>query len=417
MTVASDRDYRRDFYRAVEQRQATDARQGQFYVPIYDHPMLKPQDVVSTLKDGIEFSVGRSVQILSGFRGSGKTSELLRLQAELRRDGFAVVYLDIEDYFNTELPVESAAFELALAAGFAEGAQSQQAFKPDRADYWQRLRTFFSRIDVEVGVRTGLLDVKASLRDDPTFRSRIRHALSTNRRKFREELHNFFAESAAAIDNPLGVVFIVDSIDHFRGRAERFQEVRESVEMLFSEGVEDLVLPGLNVIYTVPVYVQPALGLRRDVLNIKVAEKDGTPCEAGLQALRDVLAKRAPGGDMQRLLGRDVDRVLADSGGLIRDLLRLVSEIALVATALPVSEAELLRAESTVRANMQLSLSQEQLVILKGVREKNELIPTKDGWPDATDLMARGAVLRYPNGQQPWFGVHPLLRPLLDEVT
>src|SRR6185437_8776713 len=259
MAMASDRDYRRDFYRAVEQRQATDARQGQFYVPIYDHPMLKPQDVVSTLKDGIEFSVGRSVQILSGFRGSGKTSELLRLQAELRRDGVGVVLLDIEDYFNTELPVESAAFELALAAGFAEGAQSQQAFKPDRADYWRRLRTFFNRIDVEVGVRTGLLDVKASLRDDPTFRSQLKHALSTNRRKFREELHSFFAESAAAVDNPLGVVFIVDSIDHFRGRPERFQEVRESVEMLFSEAVEDLELPGLNVIYTVPVYVQPAL--------------------------------------------------------------------------------------------------------------------------------------------------------------
>lgn len=417
MTELSDRDYRRDFYRAVEQRQATDLRQGQYYVPIYESPMLKPYDVVSTLRDGIEFSVGESVQILSGFRGSGKTSELMRLQNELRRDGFAVVYLDIEDYFNTELPVESAAFELALAAGFAERAQDQQATRPTNHDYPGRLRNFFSRLDIDLGFAAGPIDIKASLRDDESFRKQVADALKNNRRKFREELHNFFVESANAINNALGVVFIVDSIDHFRGRAEKFQDVRESVEMLFSEGAEDLQIPGMNVIYTVPVYVQPALGLRRDVLNIKVREKDGSPCQAGLDALRAVLEKRAPHGDMQRLLGGEVERVITNSGGLIRDLLRLVSEIALVSTSLPVSEAELLRAESTVRANMQLSLSQEQVAILRTVRVQNELIPTKDGWPDATDLMARGAVLRYPNGQQPWFGVHPLLLPLLDEVT
>ncbi|HTZ43671.1 MAG TPA: hypothetical protein VMB79_07390 [Jatrophihabitans sp.] len=417
MTELSDRDYRRDFYRAVEQRQATDERQGQFYVPIYDNPALKPYDIVSTLKDGIEFSVGESVQILSGFRGSGKTSELMRLRDELKRDGYAVVFLDIEDYFNTELPVEGAAFELALAAGFAEAAQAQQALKPDGPDFFGRLRNFFSRIDVEVGAAVGPLDIKASLRDDESFRAKVAAALRNSRRKFREELHTFFEDSAAAINNPLGVVFIVDSIDHFRGRAERFHEVRESVEMLFSEGAEDLKLPRLNVIYTVPVYVQPALGLRRDILNIKVADKDGSPFEPGMGALRAVLAKRAPDGDVHRLLGPYVDRVLNHSGGLIRDLLRLTSEIALVATAIPVSETELLRAESTVRANMQLSLSQEQVEILQRVRDSNELIPTRDGWSDAIDLMARGAVLRYPNGEQPWFGVHPLLMPLLDDES
>jgi len=413
----TDRDYRRTFYRAVGQLQATDVRQAQYYVPIYESEMLKPYDVVSTMKDAIDFSVGASVQILSGFRGSGKTSELLRLQTELRQDGYAVVYLDIEDYFNTELPVESATFEFALAAGFAEQAERQQVTKPAGPSLPERLRNFFSRLDIEIGLTAGPVDIKASLRDDESFRKQVADALRNNRRRFRDELHNFFVDSANAINNPLGVVFIVDSIDHFRGRAERFQEVRESVEMLFSEGAEDLQIPQMNVIYTVPVYVQPALGLRRDVLNIKVREKDGAPCEAGLQALGAVLAKRAPDGDIKRLLGTEIERVILDSGGLIRDLLRLVSEMALVATGLPVSEAELLRAESTVRGNMQLALSQEQLEILRTVREKNELIPTKEAWPDATDLMARGAVLRYPNGQQPWFGVHPLLLPLLDEVT
>jgi hypothetical protein len=44
------------------------------------------------------------------------------------------------------------------------------------------------------------------------------------------------------------------------------------------------------------------------------------------------------------------------------------------------------------------------------------MLPAKNEWPDVADLMASGAVLRYPNGTQPWFGVHPLLLPLLDDL-
>jgi hypothetical protein len=417
MTDQDDRAFRRDFYRAVEQRQASDPRQSEYYVPIYDDPELRSQDVVSTLQDGIEFSAGQSVQILSGFRGSGKTSELLRLQTQLRNDGYAVVYLDIEDYFNTELPVNGATFEFALAAGFADNSEDQQVLKPGGETGWQRLQRFFKRIDLQVEVAAGPVNVKAALREDESFQAQVENIARNNRRKFRESLHLFFVESAAALNNAVGTVFIVDSIDHFRGRTERFQEVRESVEMLFSESAEDLTLPNMNVIYTVPVYVQPALGLRRDVLNMKVAEKDGERCTPGMRALERVLKRRAPGGNLERLLGGEVERVLHNSGGLFRDLLRLTSEVALTAHGLPASPEEITRAEATVRANMQSALSLEQIDILRRVHETKKLLPAKDEWPDVTDLMASGAVLKYPNGQEPWFGVHPLLQSLLTEQT
>ena len=76
---------------------------------------------------------------------------------------------------------------------------------------------------------------------------------------------------------------------------------------------------------------------------------------------------------------------------------------------LPITEADVTRAESVVRSNMQRAMSREQLDILRSVRDSHELIPGRDEWADATDLMARGAVLLYPNGEQPWYGVHPLL--------
>lgn len=407
-----DRDFRRDFYRATEQRQASDPRQSEFYVPIYDDPALRAYDVVATLRDGIEFSATQSVQILSGFRGSGKTSELLRLQDKLRKDGYAVVYLDIEDYFNTELPIEGATFEFALAAGFAENCPDQPASGPEKAR--SRLVNFLKRIQLdEVAVAAGPINLKASLREDESFQAKVRDAAENNRRQFRAALHDFFEQSAAALNNALGVVFIVDSVDHFRGRTERFQEVRQSVEALFSEYAEDLTLPGINVIYTVPVYVQPALGVRRDILNVKVVERNGAPCPAGLAALRQVLTRRAPGGDVERLLGTEVDRVLQNSGGLFRDLLRLTSEIALIANGLPAGPEVFNRAEATIRANMQSALSLEQIEILRRVHQTNKLQAKAAEWPDVTDLMAGGAVLSYANGQEPWSDVHPLLRSLV----
>lgn len=409
MPDLTDREYRRDFYRAVRVLQSTPDRTE--YVPIYDAEELRAQDVVQTIRYSIDFSVAESIQILSGFRGSGKTGELFRLRDELRTAGYTVVYLDVEDYFNTERPLDGSAFVVALAAGFAEKAPGS----PDGQNLWSRFRDLLKRTEIDVSAEfsVGPVDIKAKLRDDDSFRAKVREQMTTNRAQFRGALHRFFREAAAETEAQEGVVFLVDSIDHFRGRTETFQEVRESVEAIFSEYADDLKLPGVHVVYTVPIYVQPALGLRRDVLNIKVAHPDQTPWEPGLAALRAVVARRAPGGDVERLLGDHLDKLILASGGLIRDLLRLIGEVILRVDHLPAADDVVTAAESAVRSNMQLALSQEQVQILTQVHTSHALVPSREQWPDATDLMARGALLRYPNGEQPWYGIHPLLRPLI----
>ena len=78
-----DRAYRKAFYPAVDVQQGIDPRQREYYVPIYERPEMRAYDLVPKLRDAIDFSVAESVQLLSGFRGCGKTSELLRLKGEL----------------------------------------------------------------------------------------------------------------------------------------------------------------------------------------------------------------------------------------------------------------------------------------------------------------------------------------------
>ena len=408
----NDRDYRKAFYAAVDQRQALDTRQAAYYVPIYELPGLQHLDLVGRMRDAIEFRPAQSVQLLSGFRGSGKTSELLRLRDELSAEGYTTAYMDIGDYANTELPLDMAIFPVALAAGFATALGAVQGENPIR-----RLWDFLKRVRVEVESATvdfGLIEseFKGVVRDDQSFARRARDAFSQNRRAFREEFHRFFADCTEGTDVTRGVVFIVDSIDHFRGRAETFDDVRESVERAFSELSEDLCLPGVHVVYTVPVYVQaPNLEVRQDVLNVRVADKAGSPDRAGLDPLRQVLARRAPGGDLERL-GPDTDRLLLHSGGLFRDLLRLTGLTLLQAKSLPASAQAMDQADALLRNDYRTVLSREQLEIMRQVQTTHDLIPSVEQWPDAMSLIASGALMRYPNGKDSWYGVHPLLQDL-----
>ena len=54
---------------------------------------------------------------------------LLRLKRELDHDVYFPVYFDVEDYFNTELPLEAGTFLVALAAGFVDNLKEVDGLK------------------------------------------------------------------------------------------------------------------------------------------------------------------------------------------------------------------------------------------------------------------------------------------------
>jgi len=358
--------------------------------------------------------------LLSGYRGAGKTTELLRLKRELDHDVYFPVYFDVEDYFNTELPLEAGTFLVALAAGFVDNLKEVDGLKQKLYD---RIRTFFQRLNIDAEVSASIsggpasLDLRATLRDDESFRAQVKKALESNRKTFKEEMHAFFSDLANSLPGNKTPVFIVDSIEHYRGRSSTFDEVRDSVEALFSHYASELALPGMHVVYTVPVYVKPA-GWDGDiwpVLNVKVRERSGEDCREGIDLLRQVLAKRAPDGDVERLLGTEVDRVIRASGGLFRELFRMVSGLLLKNGPLPVRPEDIDQVERQQRSQAVAGLTQEQWEILRQVKDTQQLIVPRELTSEAWTLQALGYVLCYRNGTVDWYGVHPLLESLLDE--
>ena len=192
----TDREYRKAFYRALNVHQGTEEEFERYYVPIYDQPDGPAgPDLLKDMATAIEFTTGGSVQLLAGYRGAGKTTELLRLCRVLDRDAYVPVYWDIEDYFNTELPLEEGAFLVGLAAGFVDNCEGAGIPREKLID---QIRRLLNRIEVDSGAALNAsagpvsVDIKVALQDDTSFRNQVKKALSSNRRRFKEEIHAFF---------------------------------------------------------------------------------------------------------------------------------------------------------------------------------------------------------------------------------
>ena len=79
------------------------------YVEIYENPALAEHDPVDLLARAITWTP-ESVQLLSGYRGTGKSTELRRLQKRLQEDDYLVFLYDVEEWLNLSAPVDVSDF-------------------------------------------------------------------------------------------------------------------------------------------------------------------------------------------------------------------------------------------------------------------------------------------------------------------
>ena len=66
-----------------------------------------------------------SVRLFSGYRGTGKSTELRRLKRRLEESGHLVFLCDMEDYINLSTPVDVTDFLMAVAGSFDEAIRAK----------------------------------------------------------------------------------------------------------------------------------------------------------------------------------------------------------------------------------------------------------------------------------------------------
>ena len=212
---------------------------------------------------------------------------------------------------------------------------------------------------------------------------------------------------------------LVDSLEHIRGSFINARQVQESVELLFAGHAEKLRLPNIHVVYIVPPYLKvraPNLGMLygggalQIFPAIKIRGDDGNAHAVGVEAIKLIVARR---GEWRELLGGDqqLEGLIHMSGGNIRDLLRLLTEVIRRASYndLPVSDQVVEDAINQMRLEF-LPIADDDAEWLAQIAETHDAsFKDMDQLPDLTRFFDTHLVLCYRDGPE-WYDVHPLIK-------
>jgi energy-coupling factor transporter ATP-binding protein EcfA2 len=398
--------------------------------------------------DGIHATIALSLettsQLLSGPRGSGKTTELNRLRGALEKDGYTVAIVDILQFVNQSTPVDVADFLIAMALGVSEKLPPSVI---EEQGFARRFVNFLRRINVSIeagpvsmkaseeevklkGFGVNLeVDLKRDLKGSQTFVTELRSKLASQLPSLQAEIADFFQDlvSQNRTVNPetSGVVIIVDSLEKLRGTLENDEQVQASVEGLFVQHSDKLRFRSHHTIYTVPTYLLftapgalPYSGPVQPVpipqLRNQKGEVDAN-AEQTLKELTEVIARRIP---WQELLGEDsaLHNVIGASGGHLRDLFRILQQIINSVFGrgldMPVSPADISEALNKV-AHGFANVTKEQGDFLRRVNDEAGIVePAADEVQLMARLMDTHMILQHTNGRD-WYEVHPLARRVL----
>lgn len=441
----------RRVYRRLEDRPLKP--EDPFYQPIYEHS--EGEDPVAKLQTHIEWTAAESLQLFSGFRGTGKTTELFRLRRDLERKGCLVLYADALDYLNAAEPVDITTMLLGIAGTFGEQLERSLGRGVLKASFWERFRDFLKNTAVKVseasvkaeagtpakllaGELKAGLDLKLALKTAPSFRQRVEQFMADRLGELKAQVNAFVEEGVKQArrkkkNADLPVIFLFDQFEQIRGSRSNEQAVIQSVQRLFAHHLPLLRLPLVHVIYTVPPWLQFALpgGFSIETLPcIRLWNNDEqrTRYERGHELLLQLIHKRFGPEAFARVFGPGkkgadlADELVTLSGGHFRDLLRLFREtLVLIRTwrpELPVTSEVLDRAVVNVR-NEYLPIALEDARWLDQIaRRRDTALP--DASPESIGRLSRyldtHLVLYLTNGRD-WYDLHPLIREEVERLA
>lgn len=410
------------------------------YIELFDDPALSSVNPAGRMAECIQFAASESVQLFSGHRGTGKSTQLRQLKHRLELDPtYRVVICDMEQYLPMTDELEVVDFLLGAAGALSEALSIPELLGEDPAhNYWGRFVGWLrgQRIDVETlgidakapvaGVQVGA-NIKLNLRFDADFRKLVRERMRLHVAAFRTEVHDFAQDCLKRLRKRFGddtqLVVIYDSIEHVRGTTLNANEVAHSVEQLFRGHSEALRFPFVHTVFTVPPWLRlQYAGVSTDRFDnycwipcVKVHTRptpDGAfmPDHAGLDVLWRVASKR---GDMLWLLGDRAafDELALMSGGYLRGLLRLLADVVLDAASrgIPASAERRQLAIDELR-NAYAGFTNREAAWLQQIEDtgKLDIGDSADHYTIARFLDTH-VLLGYRNGTD-WYAVQPVIR-------
>lgn len=399
-------------------------------------------DAVGALAEDIlaRSALGSHLFYFTGQRGTGKSTELRRLEQQLLGEGCQTVRMDSLDFVTETEKVTGESLLLLVAAGLADWAQKEygQAFTKEAA--WTRFAHWLqSEVQLkEVNAQALKLTIKEQ---QATVAQKVRSLSAPI--EWTRTIQTFAGEIIQFIRDRSRrdrVVVIVDSLERLRGVGAAEQDAMFThVVNTFAGDFDRLRIVGASVVYSVP----PYLALLSDVRNfvscvslasVRVYDKplnaDGTPSARrrqpradGLACMRTLVTKRF--GDWQTLFTAGaLDALALASGGDLRHFMqRLVADAITQAQYEPsdvVLDADhnvIQRVVAESRGETERLTVREEWPLLAQIAVSHNAVANdrRDSLRSLARLMETRVVLNYRNGVE-WFDVHPLLWPLIERT-
>ena len=363
--------------------------------------------------------------LFSGFPGSGKSTLLLRLVGELRNLGHDVIYVDVEEYLNLNIPIETYEILLAIA-----GEMDKQFPRTSQQSLWDSISGFLNRevsasADIKFAIPGGS-EMRMELRENVDFRRSVKELINKRQKHpaIIEQCRQFIDKTVAEHQSAKPIVVVLDNLERNRGR--QHQEIRDSLHASFNLYAKDLHLP-CHTVYSIP----PWLRFTSDATSMVskfdkdfilpmckvIDQKSGDRYQKGIDLLVEIAAKRF---DVEQVFGDTNPGFLRNlgylSGGYIRDYLRLVRGVLLKIYTLkfdgPPSKEELQRfadEESVALADdYGPSISLSDMPILLEVQAKKDVPKELNDIEKLIDWLDNHFIICYQNGGE-WYDIHPLL--------
>jgi hypothetical protein len=366
--------------------------------------------------------------LVTGLRGTGKSTELLKLARRLGREDGAhhlVVLVDGNEVIDLANEIDIPDMLTAVVhATERRVLQDAEGIDPDEAlkdSFGTRLWAWLTRTELRLG-NTNLAPSQQSnlaleMKTNPTLRQKVRQTLQEHFGTFindvRQELQILEGRAKQAGYQRITVIF--DSLEKLQGLSTNWTKVLESAERVFGGGAAYLRLP-VHVLYTVP----PALLNRRtDPIEfmpmVKLFDRGGQRHQPGFVAMRELARLRLPDDALAEVLGPEYERRVEDlitrSGGHPRLLVQMLQWL-LVLPEFPASDEDLMRLHAELRERYQAVITLEDLPWLHKVqRDKSLTIDSAKQRESVDRALTNNVIFRYANADV-WYDVHPALPEL-----
>ena len=379
--------------------------------------------------------------LFSGHPGGGKSTELLRLCEQLKEpkgepaDRFFPVYMDADDYVNL-YDVAVLEILLGVVGSVAEELRDKVGINLESSYFRTRLEGLkelaFTHVELQKAefslpeIAKFTVQLKKA---DADSRKQVRNSLTPQRPSLLDEI-NLVLERARLELGKKGyrdLVLVIDNLEKIPDVRDTNIKVADAKQgtyyQVFIVGGEQLSAIDAHTVLSVPLplihspqqaSLTQTFGTEPVVLPmVKVGEKNGDPCEKGLELMCEALSRRFEITGVQEDVFDSDDtfkHICRMSGGHVRNLLIYFRSSLDYVDSLPVTEDAVKRGiQQHINAYSRAIPEEhwELLARLGGSADKD--IPNDDAHQR---MLGDLSILQYINGEGPWYAVNPVVREL-----